>query len=328
MKKSLPKYEIRKKASDYILIYCGNLQQNEKLLFIYDKTTEDLIPLLEETAFKITKFIKKIKIEKLSQHGLEPPINVSKKMLEADLILALTHKSLAHTRARNNACSKGARYLSLAEYSLDILENEAIFGVKKNKLSLLTKMETILNQGKIVKIKTNLGTNLELNIDKRIANNCPGFVQKPGELGSPPDMEVNVSPIEDYSFGNLIVDGSITHQRLGLLKNPISLEISKGKISKISGKQEAKELKKIFNELNNSKTKVLAELGIGFNEKAKLCGNMLIDEGAANCIHFGFGSNSTVGGKNEVSFHLDFIVKNANLFVDNELIIKKGKPLI
>ena len=79
MKKSLPKYEIRKKATDYLLIYCGNLQQNEKLLFIYDKTTEDLIPLLEETASEITKFIKKIKIEKLSQHGLEPPTNVSKK---------------------------------------------------------------------------------------------------------------------------------------------------------------------------------------------------------------------------------------------------------
>ena len=40
-------------------------------------------------------------------------------------------------------------------------------------------------------------------------------------------MEVNVSPIEDYSFGNLIVDGSITHQKLGLLNNPISLEILK-----------------------------------------------------------------------------------------------------
>ena len=39
-------------------------------------------------------------------------------MLEADLILALTHKSLAHTKARSNACVKGARYLSLAEYSI------------------------------------------------------------------------------------------------------------------------------------------------------------------------------------------------------------------
>ncbi len=328
MRKSLSKNEIRKKASDYLLNYCGSLNQNEKLLLIYDETTENLIPLLENAAASVTTFIEKTKIEILSQHGLEPPLNVSKKMLESNLILALTHKSLAHTKARSNACNKGARYLSLAEYSLDVLENEAIFGVKKNKLSLLKKMETILNEGKIVKVKTNLGTNLELNIDKRIANNCPGFVQKPGELGSPPDMEVNISPIEDYSFGKLIVDGSITHPRLGLLKNPISLDIFKGKISKISGMQESKELKKIFNELNNPKTKVLAELGIGFNDKAKLCGNMLIDEGAANCIHFGFGSNSTVGGKNEVSFHLDFIVKNANLFVDNELIIKEGKPLI
>ncbi len=328
MRKSLPKDEIRKKATNYLLNYCGNLQLNEKLLLIYDETTEDLIPLLEETASKVTRLINKTKIEKLSQHGLEPPINVSKKMLEADLILALTHKSLAHTKARNNACSKGARYLSLAEYSLELLENEAIFGVKKNKFNLLKKMENILNKGRIVKIKTKLGTDLELNIDKRLANNCPGFVEKPGELGSPPDMEVNVSPIEDYSFGNLIVDGSITHQKLGLLNNPISLEITKGKISKISGKEESKKLQKIFKELNNPKTKVLAELGIGFNEKAKLCGNMLIDEGAANCIHFGFGSNSTVGGKNEVSFHLDFIVKNANLFIDNKLIIKEGKPLI
>ena len=55
---------------------------------------------------------------------------------------------------------------------------------------------------------------------------------------------------------------------------------------------------------------------------------MLIDEGAANCIHFGFGSNSTVGGKNEVSFHLDFIIKNADMFVDNILIVKNGKPVL
>ena len=48
----------------------------------------------------------------------------------------------------------------------------------------------------------------------------------------------------------------------------------------------------------------------------------MFDEGAANCIHFGFGSNSTVGGKNEVSFHLDFVVKDADVKVDNKLIIK------
>lgn len=328
MTKNLTKEEIRKKAGEYLLFNCGNLKSEENLLIIYDKTTESLLKYIESAASQITRSIKKNKINTLDQHGLEPPEKTAVYMKESDLILAMTSKSLAHTRARNNACLSGSRYLSLAEYSLDVLENEAIFGVKKEKINELKKMELILNKGKKVKVTTNLGTNLELNINNRIANNCPGFVEEPGQLGSPPDMEVNISPVEDYSFGILIVDGSITHPDIGLLNQPIKLEISKGKINNIYGGIEGEKLKKIFKKLNNSKTKVLAELGFGFNEKAKICGNMLIDEGAANCIHFGFGSNSTVGGKNEVSFHLDFVIKNANVFVDNTLIIKNGKPKI
>ena len=132
--KRLTKNEIRKKAADYLLVYCGNLQPNEKLLIIFDKSTEKLIPLFEEAASKITNFIKKNQIDQLSQHGLEPPIIVSRNMIKSDLIIALTSKSLAHTKARNNACKSGSRYLSLAEYSLALLENKAIFGVKKNKI--------------------------------------------------------------------------------------------------------------------------------------------------------------------------------------------------
>ena len=146
----------------------------------------------------------------MEQHGQEPPLQVSKTMLKSDLILALTSKSLAHTNARSKACVNGSRYLSLAEYSINVLENKAIFGVKKSKKKILNKMEAILNKGNLVTVKTNLGTNLNLNISKRVANNCPGYVERPGDLGSPPDMEVNISPIEDQSFGDLIVDGSIT----------------------------------------------------------------------------------------------------------------------
>ena len=37
---------------------------------------------------------------------------------------------------------------------------------------------------------------------------------------------------------------------------------------------------------------------------------MLCDEGAYGCVHFGFGSNYTVGGKNKIDFHVDMILKN------------------
>ena len=33
-------------------------------------------------------------------------------------------------------------------------------------------------------------------------------------------------------------------------------------------------------------------------------------------VHFGFGSNITVGGKNDVPFHLDFVIKKPDLFID------------
>ena len=45
--------------------------------------------------------------------------------------------------------------------------------------------------------------------------------------------------------------------------------------------------------------------GFGLNNKAKISGNMLEDEGVYGSIHFGFGSNITFGGKIKTSFHLD-----------------------
>ncbi len=52
---------------------------------------------------------------------------------------------------------------------------------------------------------------------------------------------------------------------------------------------------------------------------------MLTDEGAAGTMHFGFGSNATVGGENDVQFHLDFVFRDATLLVDGNTLIRDGK---
>ena len=78
----------------------------------------------------------------------------------------------------------------------------------------------------------------------------------------------------------------------------------------------------------NSKRRVLAEFGIGLNPLAKLTGIMLTDEGALGTIHLGFGSNSTVGGANEVDFHLDFVIKNPTVILDKNIILEKGNLII
>ena len=69
---------------------------------------------------------------------------------------------------------------------------------------------------------------------------------------------------------------------------------------------------------------VLAECGVGLNPAATLTGVMLTDEGSLGTVHFGFGSNSTVGGINEIAFHVDFVCRAATMSVDGKVIIQKG----
>ena len=318
----------RIKSAEHIINYCANLIHNEKVLFIYDNSTKDVLPYLFNEAQKKTKEIIKVKIPIMKYHGQEPSLEVSNLMTNSDLIIALTKMSLAHTKARLTACNLKSRYLSLAEYSIGIMENKAILGVDKNIINNLKEMENIFNDGKNVFIDSKLGTKLNLDISNRRANNCPGYITKAGDLGSPPDMEVNISPLEYNSNGVIIIDGSITHPSLGLIREPIKLDIKDGSIIEFSNSNEGNLIKNIMQKVNNKKAYILAELGIGFNKQAELNGTMLIDEGAANCIHFGFGSNSTVGGLNEISFHLDYVMRNANLYVDNKICIREGEILI
>jgi len=87
-------------------------------------------------------------------------------------------------------------------------------------------------------------------------------------------------------------------------------------------------LHNLFNSQESHLKKVLAEFGIGLNPEARLCGSMLEDEGCLGTIHFGFGSNSTIGGKNKVNFHLDLVVKEPTIIVDDQKIMENGNLLI
>ena len=201
-------------------------------------------------------------------------------MLHSSVILSLCSWSLAHTNARIKAGISGARFLSLPEYSIDFIKNPAILCDYESLAPSCLKVADLLTAASLVEIKSDIGTDLVLNIKNRTGNYCPGFVEKPGELGSPPDIEANISPQEKLSQGKVFIDGSITCEGIGLLKETVSININDGRIKDIDCKN-----KVITNKLNeimgdkNSKRRVLAEFGIGLNPLAKLTGIMLTDEG-------------------------------------------------
>ena len=167
-----------------------------------------------------------------------------------------------------------------------------------------------------------LGTRLTLDIAGRRANCCPGVCRAAGSLGSPPDAEVNVAPLENSSHGVAWIDGSVPCPGIGRLAAPIRLDIDGGRVVRFAGPEAVvARLEAVFAALPTPRTRVLAEFGIGLNPRAHLTGRMLEDEGCAGTIHLGFGSNATIGGANRVPFHLDFVMIGPDVSLD-------GRPLL
>lgn len=309
----------------YILKNCVE-NERKKVLIIYDDTTSLFIQGIYKAAEELGKEIEIVKVENSGRHGVEPGRDVSDRMVKSDVVMALTKYSLAHTSARKQLSQIGIPFLSMPDYNLDMLSNPAHYVEYKAIYSVVNKYSDILSKGKTIRVVTEKGTDITMDISDRQGNSCPGIVNEEFLLGSPPDIEANIAPIEDNTNGTIVVDGSITDYRIGLLKNPIMLDVKNGKIVNIQADDFVLKMiiSDIFKEVNSENAYYVGEFGIGFNDMAQICGNMLIDEGAKGCIHFGMGSNWTIGGSNIVSFHLDFVVKEATVWVDDELIIDKG----
>lgn len=303
-----------------ILFELGNLSIDERLCIICDHNTAEVGRIFDKIAKDNHVHSTYFEIAAINAHGEEPPEDITMHMTKSNLVVGLTRYSLAHSEARRRANMLGVRYLSLPFYSKDILMHESLRADFQRLGKKAEEMANRFTNSKKIKIITRSGTNIDLDTSGRVGNFAPGYVNNDILLGSPPDIEANIAPNEGKSNGVIVIDGSVTTSEIGLLHDPIVLSIENGRISHIKGDERHVDfLNELFYKFG-TKSRILAELGIGFNNRAKLCGNMLVDEGCYGTIHFGFGSNSTIGGQNKIGFHLDFVFFADEVIIDNEQI--------
>lgn len=314
---------------DHIINNCAGVSSDNRVIIIYDDTTEEVVQYFSVQLQNKCKLCVIFKIEVANRHGEEPSLELRKELLNSDIAFCITKYSLAHTTARKLANEAGIKFLSMPEYNMDMLLMNALMVDYKSCLGKVEELSEKLSNAKRLEVTSESGTELFLDVGGREGNCCPGFVSDKYLLGSPPDIEVNIAPVEDKTYGKIVIDGSVTHEKLGLTDENIVIEVQEGKIVSIqsSNKKQEKILIEILKHAGSKKAKILGELGIGLNPNATLCGNMLVDEGTYGCIHFGFGSNWTIGGMNKVDFHLDFVIKEPTLIIDECIVIKKGELL-
>ena len=59
----------------------------------------------------------------------------------------------------------------------------------------------VLTSAREIRVVSPGGTDILLDGTGRTANFCPGYVDRDHKLGSPPDIESNISPVEEASRG-------------------------------------------------------------------------------------------------------------------------------
>lgn len=313
----MPKY------TEIVLNKCLGLRDNESLLIVTDSKLNRIAKIFCEEAKKINYYIKLIEIPIPKVHGTEPSDKFAKEMLNYDVELLITTKSLSHTNARINACKKGARIVTMPGITKEILERT--INIDYNKLMKVhEKLGNIIDKGKGVKIKTKFGTDLTFSIKGRNAfGRDSGLFTKKGSFGNLPTGEIFVAPVEGTANGIYVVDASFAS--IGKLEEPIKVYVKDGSAIKFEGKG-AKNLEKLLDSIGNE-ARNIAEFGIGTNEKAKITGNILEDEKTVGTCHIALGNNAGFGGKISVQLHLDGIIKNPTIFVDKNKIVDNGKFL-
>lgn len=181
------------------------------------------------------------------------------------------------------------------------------------------------NQEKI-KITTELGTDLEMQVNRELPQVSEGIFHKKGDWGNLPDGEAYFAPLENHTNGTIIIDASMAG--IGKLTSPIKIEIKDGYAINIEGKQQAEQLKKLLTDFNNKTAYNIAELGIGTNDKAIITGIILEDEKVLGTAHIALGNNLSYGGTVNAPCHLDGIFLKPTIEAGNKTILKKGKLLL
>jgi len=307
---------------------CGAVKKNEKILVVTDTNNVKIAEIIASVAFEKGAEIALCIMTARKSNGENPPEMISQAMMKADVIFAPTTYSITWAEATRKAADKGgARVVSMPDYNEDILISGGLEADFLAQEEIVDKMSCLFTEATNARLTTPAGTDIFMKLGNRKGNSEKGFCRNAGDVCGPPNIESNIAPIEETANGIIVCDASIIHPEIRKLDNPVIFNVKNGFVVNISGEGKAIRFKEILENANNPTVFNIAELGIGFNPKAKIVGFMTEDEGCLGTAHIGLGDNHTRQGIVNSPMHIDLVLKNPTLFLDDELVIENSKML-
>jgi leucyl aminopeptidase (aminopeptidase T) len=258
----------------------------------------------------------------------EPPEPVTAALQAADAWIEFNDSYLLYSNAWKKAMQAGVRCFTLGG-DVDSLVR-MVGRVKYSVLdSLANKLIELSNRAAEIHIISPSGTDLRARVDPR---GSEGHVLKGGAEGGisfagtgstqVPPGQAGFGHVPDSVEGTLVFDGAIyPPAELGVLREPVILEIRGGKITKISGGREARTFEKWLASWKHPGMFEVAHCTYGFNPGVKRCkGEIGHDERVFGCMEFGIGAAWA-----DAPGHTDGIVLDPSVWADDVQLEEEGR---
>jgi len=305
-----------------------SLKRGESLLLITEPPSDRrLADGLFEAAWQLGARPITAMIPYRGEHNVDPPKTLAATMKAADAAITLIPYESAdfYTRPFLEMLQVGTRMLGFLSGTVEKLVRyiyEHDFTVTDRICEVL---ESVMSRAREIRITCPRGTELSATIGGRPVQLNPGKVSNPGDEGYLPPGVVGQAPLEE-SWNGVVVFDAFAYP-VGLLREPIRVEIREGRIQQISGGRQADQWREWFVSRNDPNIYWVAHYGFGINPTfRKLTGLKFLDERMYGLFDVGFGTNDLpcFMGKIRANGHTDGLLTKASVFFDGTCVFREG----
>jgi leucyl aminopeptidase (aminopeptidase T) len=257
----------------------------------------------------------------------EPPEPVTAALQAADAWIEFNDSYLLYSDAWKKAMAAGVRCFTLGGDvdSLVRMVGRVNYAVLDN---LADKLIELSNKATEIYITSPSGTDLRARVDPRgseghvLKGRAEGGITFAGTGSTQvPPGQAGFGHVPDSVEGTLVFDGAIyPPAEIGVLREPVILEIRRGKITRISGAREARTFEKWLAGWRHPSMFEVAHCTYGFNPGVKRCkGEVGHDERVFGCMEFGIGAAWA-----DAPAHTDGIVLEPSVWADDVQLEEQG----
>jgi hypothetical protein len=180
-----------------------------------------------------------------------------------------------------------------------------------------------------VRVSSPAGTALELEIGAHRINCGTGISASGAGYGGLeiwPGGQVSTVPDAGTARGRVVIDRSLNAPVFKELTGRVELLVEDGAVVRISGDNDARELRSWLASLKDPNVYHLTELGVGTNRQCTFAGVAAPceDTHTLGCVSLALGADVHLGGNARAGCHVDMTMRAATLEIDDQVLVAEG----